>query len=185
MTAVNRRRRKKLSARLVWAASSGDLPGVTALLRAGAPAETADAEGTTPLYAAAVQGNGEVAEALLAAGAHPDTESGRGQEGTPLCAAACRGNTGTVRTLLAHGADPLLREDGGTGLSPLDWALRESHAETIALLLAAPRPEEGGRRLTAEEPVARHRQPPRADRATVRAEADRFAGGEDRVGDGR
>ncbi|MDG9702103.1 ankyrin repeat domain-containing protein [Streptomyces sp. DH37] len=134
---MNTRRRKKLSARLVAAAGAGDLARVAAVLRAGAPAETADADGTTPLYAAAVAGNAEAAEALLAAGARPDTESGRGHEGTALCAAACWGHEDAVRVLLAHGADPLLREDGGAGLSPLDWAVRESHTGTAALLRAA------------------------------------------------
>lgn len=119
---MNRRRRKKLSRRLVLAAMIGDTARVAALLRAGAPAETTDAEGTTPLYAASVHGAAEAVGRLLAAGASPDTESGHGAEGTPLCGAACWGHTEAVRELLAHGADPDLREDHGTGRSPLDWA---------------------------------------------------------------
>ncbi|PJM94745.1 ankyrin repeat domain-containing protein [Streptomyces sp. CB01373] len=134
---MNRRRRKKLSRHLVDAAMMGHTARAEALLRLGADPERADREGTTPLYAASVQGDAETVRLILAAGACPDTESGRGSEGTPLCAAACWGHTETVRELLAHGADPNLREDHGTGRTPLEWAVADSHAETVALLVAA------------------------------------------------
>ncbi|MEU4092198.1 ankyrin repeat domain-containing protein [Streptomyces sp. NPDC026673] len=134
---MNRRRRKKLSRELVNAARRGDLRTAGELLRRGASPEHADPDGTTPLYAAAVDGAPAVAALLLAAGARPDTESGHGDEGTPLCAAACWGDTETVRQLLAHGADPGLREDHGAGLTPLEWAERGPHPETAELLRAA------------------------------------------------
>lgn len=134
---MNRRRWKKLSSRLVLAAGTGDHVGVRVLLRSKLHPDTADAEGTTPLYAASVHGATTAVRRLLAAGASPDLESGHGTQGTPLCAAACWGHTETVRELLAHGADPDLREDQGTGWSPLDWAENGSHTETAALLRAA------------------------------------------------
>ncbi|PZH08217.1 serine/threonine protein kinase [Streptomyces sp. NTH33] len=134
---MNRRQLKKLSRHLVEAAHLGDTARAEELLRAGADPDRADREGTTPLYAASVQGEAEMARLLLAAGTCPDTESGGESEGTPLCAAACWGHTETVRELLAHGADPNLREDHGTGHSPLEWAVRESCPETVALLVAA------------------------------------------------
>jgi hypothetical protein len=134
---VNRRRRKKLSRRLVDAVLIDDLTQVRALLRAGAPVETADSEGTTPLYQAAVNGNAAIVRVLLTAGASPDTESGTGSQGTPLCGAACWGHTEAVRALLEHGADPNLREDHGTGRPPLDWAAKGPHPETAELLVAA------------------------------------------------
>ncbi|MFD7435411.1 ankyrin repeat domain-containing protein [Streptomyces sp. NPDC059861] len=135
---MNRRRQKKLTARLVTAAMCGEHTDVEALLHAGADPNTADFEGTTPLYAASVHGATDVVRTLLEAGAAPDAESaGVGAEGTPLCAAACWGHTGTVRELLAHGADAGLREDGGTGLTPLEWALRGPHPETAEALRAA------------------------------------------------
>ncbi|UUU29994.1 ankyrin repeat domain-containing protein [Streptomyces sp. CA-210063] len=141
---MNRRRWKKLSARLTLAASGGDHRVVGQLLRSKLHPDTADAEGTTPLYAASVHGSTAAVRRLLAGGASPDLESGHGTEGTPLCAAACWGHTETVRALLAHGADPDLREDHGTGWSPLDWAEHGSHTETAALLRAAgARPREG------------------------------------------
>ncbi|MFG3104027.1 ankyrin repeat domain-containing protein [Streptomyces sp. NPDC048182] len=134
---MNRRRRKKLSARLVEAALVDDLLRVRRLLRSGAPAETADAAGTTPLYQASVNGSAGIVRELLAAGAAPDTESGTGSEGTPLCAAACWGHTEAVRALLEHGADPNLREDHGTGWAPLEWAAKGPYPSTEALLVAA------------------------------------------------
>ncbi|MFI5873715.1 ankyrin repeat domain-containing protein [Streptomyces sp. NPDC051445] len=135
---MNRRRQKKLTKRLMAAAMSGEGPRVALLLRAGADPAAADADGTTPLYAASVQGNADTARRLLAAGAPPDAESaGPGAEGTPLCAAACWGHTETVRALLAHGAHPGLREDRGQGRTPLEWATAGPYPETAAVLRAA------------------------------------------------
>ncbi|KOG65796.1 serine/threonine protein kinase [Streptomyces griseoflavus] len=136
---MNRRRQKKLANRLVAAVMFGETREVAALLRAGAQPGTANADGTTPLYAASVHGDAAAVRLLLAAGAAPDAESGHGSEGTPLCAAAAWGHLDAVRELLAHGADPNLREDGGTGYAPLDWATKEfqPHPETADLLVAA------------------------------------------------
>ncbi|MEU1873478.1 MULTISPECIES: ankyrin repeat domain-containing protein [unclassified Streptomyces] len=134
---MNRRKHKKLSRRLVDAALVGDLSGVRSALCTGAPAETADPAGSTPLYVASVSGAADIVRVLLAAGARPDTESGIGSEGTPLCGAACWGHTEAVRALLEHGADPNLREDHGTGWAPLDWASKGPYPETVDLLVAA------------------------------------------------
>ncbi|MCX4787121.1 ankyrin repeat domain-containing protein [Streptomyces sp. NBC_01221] len=134
---MNRRQQKKLSKRLVEAATFGDTTQINALLRTGACPEAGNTEGTTPLYAASVNGAADNVLCLLAAGALPNTESGRGTEGTPLCAAACWGHTETVRALLTHGADPNLHEDHGMGRSPLQWAMTGPYPETIAVLLAA------------------------------------------------
>ncbi|WP_091625037.1 ankyrin repeat domain-containing protein [Micromonospora peucetia] len=138
---MNRRKRKKLTKRLMAAILHGalhkDAVAVSALLRVGADPNAADQEGTTPLYQASVHGAVDLVRLLLAAGAAPNTESGHGQEGTPLCAAAVGGYPDVVRELLAHGADPNLREDQGTGHSPLDWALENDHSQTADLLLAA------------------------------------------------
>ncbi|MGW3296896.1 ankyrin repeat domain-containing protein [Streptomyces xiamenensis] len=131
---MNHRRAKKLSAALVSAARFGTAADAARLLRRGASPSRANAEGTTPLYAASVQDEAETAALLLAAGADPDAQSGHGDEGTPLCAAACWGHTDTVRVLLAAGADPQLREDGGSGHSPLAWAEAGGHGETARLL---------------------------------------------------
>jgi ankyrin repeat protein len=133
---MNKRQRKKLTKRLLEAVLRGDAAAASAFLRGGADPNAADREGTTPLYQASVHGAVDLVRLLLAAGAAPDVESGRGQEGTPLCAAAAWGHTDVVRELLAYGADPNLREDRGTGYSPVDWALRGNHLATADLLVA-------------------------------------------------
>ncbi|MET8567626.1 ankyrin repeat domain-containing protein [Streptomyces sp. NPDC004783] len=135
---MKERQQKKLSHRLFEAILSGDAGSAKALLSDGASPERRNADGTTPLYLASVQGETEVVRSLMEAGASPDTESrGAGSEGTPLCAAACWGHTATVRELLAHGADPHLREDHGAGWSPLDWADHGPHPDTAEVLRAA------------------------------------------------
>ncbi|WP_405117053.1 ankyrin repeat domain-containing protein [Micromonospora sp. NBC_01405] len=83
-----------------------DATAVGALLRAGADPNAADNDGITPLYQASVAGAAELVRLLLTAGAAPDTESGRGQEGTPLCAAAAWGGTAPRRVAAAGGQQP-------------------------------------------------------------------------------
>ncbi|WP_432135806.1 MULTISPECIES: ankyrin repeat domain-containing protein [unclassified Streptomyces] len=135
---MKRRRQKKLTRRLVAAATFDDPGALDALLRSGADPAAPDTDGRTPLYAASVCGHADAVRRLLEAGAPPDAESGGlGSEGTPLCAAACWGHTETVRALLDHGADPALREDGGTGRTPLEWARTGPYQDTVEVLLAA------------------------------------------------
>ncbi|TDC60379.1 ankyrin repeat domain-containing protein [Micromonospora sp. KC207] len=131
------RQRKKLTARLMASLLLDDLPAILALLRVGADPNGADRDGTTPLYFAALHNKRVAVRILIDAGADPNVESGRGDEGTPLTGAAAWGHADVVRQLLTHGADPNLREDHGTGLSPLEWAARGGHIETEALLRAA------------------------------------------------
>ncbi|WP_030786199.1 ankyrin repeat domain-containing protein [Streptomyces sp. NRRL S-920] len=112
---MNRRRQKKLTERLVFAALTGDTAAVATILRTGVDPRLPNAEGTLPLYAASVHGEAGAVRLLLRAGAEPDAESG-------------------------HGCDPNLREDHGTGYSPLRWARNGPHPETEAALLAAGAP---------------------------------------------
>src|SRR5947207_7710847 len=66
---------------------------------------------TTPLYLAAVQGEAEIVQLLIEAGADPNEISrGDNSEGAPLCAATSHGLSDTVRVLLDAGADPDLRD---------------------------------------------------------------------------
>jgi ankyrin repeat protein len=135
-TKLGARRRKKLGKRLAAAVLRDNIPQVVALLAAGTDPGAATPDGSTPLYRASVQGLAPVVRLLLAAGAAPDAESGRGDEGTPLAGAAAWGHTDVVRVLLAYGADPDRREDSGTGATPLDWAVHGGHRETAELLRA-------------------------------------------------
>ncbi|MFD1657393.1 ankyrin repeat domain-containing protein [Streptomyces caeni] len=115
------------------AVREGDELAVLRLLRAGVSPESADEEGRTVLYEAAVNGAPGIAGLLLAAGADPDRLS----EGAdaPLCGAACGGRTEVVRVLLAAGATPDLAEEGG--FRALTWAVRWGHAGVVRALLAA------------------------------------------------
>ncbi|MFD9379416.1 ankyrin repeat domain-containing protein [Streptomyces sp. NPDC059999] len=134
---MNRRTSKRLSRQLVEAAGHGSTARVEALIGAGADPDGRDADGTTALYVASVQGNPDSVRALLDHGADPNAHSDGPTDGTPLCAAACWGHVETVRALLAGGADPGLREDDGEGLSPLEWAVREEQEDVARLLREA------------------------------------------------
>ncbi|MEV4330566.1 ankyrin repeat domain-containing protein [Streptomyces sp. NPDC049597] len=106
---------------------------VVRLLRAGAPAETVDEDGQTPLYLAAVEGDAGIVRLLLAAGADPDRASGPESDDLPLCGAAVGGHTEVVRALLAAGATPDRREL--LGFTALIWAVAQGHAGTAEALL--------------------------------------------------
>src|SRR5436309_768088 len=88
---------------LHWAASRDDLPMTLLLLnsRADVNARTR-INGVTPLFMAARNGNPEVIEALLKAGADIQSRSTVGT--TPLMMAAASGSTDAVRILLNAGA---------------------------------------------------------------------------------
>jgi len=72
------------------------------------------------MHIAATQGDVEIMESLLAAGAPVDSQARIGV--TPLHYAANSGRTDAVRFLLAHGADP--RKNDQENRTPLDWARR-------------------------------------------------------------
>ncbi|MFF5896501.1 ankyrin repeat domain-containing protein [Streptomyces argenteolus] len=106
---------------------------VIAALRAGASAESADAEGTTALYLASVQDLPGAVRLLLAAGADPNRASGPDQGDLPLCGAACGGHVEVAEALLAAGAEPDLRED--LDFTALRWAAGLGHATVVETLL--------------------------------------------------
>ncbi|MFD9424852.1 MULTISPECIES: ankyrin repeat domain-containing protein [unclassified Streptomyces] len=107
---------------------------VVRALRAGAAAESCDADGTTALYLASVEDRPGAVRLLLAAGADPDRPSGPEAGDLPLCGAACGGHTEVVGALLSAGARPDLPEQ--FGFTALRWAVGLGHAPTAELLLA-------------------------------------------------
>ncbi|GAA3781300.1 ankyrin repeat domain-containing protein [Streptomyces chiangmaiensis] len=111
----------------------GDQDAVVRLLRTGVSPDSADAEGQTALYLAAVSDAPGVVRLLLAAGADPDRLSSDAD--APLCGAACGGHTEVVRALLAAGATPDLEEE--YGFRALTWAVQLGHAEVVHVLLGA------------------------------------------------
>ena len=115
------------------AAERGDLEAVRALLRDGADANGAQADGTTALHWAAINDDVQIVEVLLYAGAtvKPITRLGGY---TPLHLASRSGHGDVVRALLEGGADA--NDFTNTGVSPLHFAAQANSAESIRALVA-------------------------------------------------
>ncbi|WP_311922135.1 ankyrin repeat domain-containing protein [Microbispora sp. H10836] len=119
--------------RLLEAIAGGDVARVAAMLHPDTAVNPA--QGTTPLYRAAVAGHHDIVRLLLEYGADPDRPSGGHEEGLPLCAAACWDHAETVQALLDGGADPDAAEEGGW--TALLWASANGNLESADILLDA------------------------------------------------
>ncbi len=119
--------------RLLEAIAGGDVARVAAMLHPDTAVNPA--QGTTPLYRAAVGGHHDIVRLLLEYGADPDQPSGGHEEGLPLCAAACWDHAETVQALLDGGADPDAAEEGGW--TALLWAAANGNLESADILLDA------------------------------------------------
>ncbi|MEV7803452.1 ankyrin repeat domain-containing protein [Microbispora sp. NPDC088329] len=119
--------------RLLEAIAGGDVARVATMLRPDTAVNPA--QGTTPLYRAAVGGHHDIVRLLLEYGADPDLPSGGHEEGLPLCAAACWNHAETVQALLDGGADPDAAEEGGW--TALLWAAANGNLESADILLDA------------------------------------------------
>jgi len=86
------------------------------------------------LLAAAREGEPELVEGLVKAGAPVEARDGRGF--TPLILATYHGHLSTSRVLLAHGADPCAVDRRGN--SALMGAAFKGHSEIVQLLLEHP-----------------------------------------------
>ena len=148
-TRAHRVPRVSAAQQLIRAVDASDLDGVQKALLAGADPNTRSEEyvKTPVLTAAARLGAAEIVQALLAAGAAPDPDSG--YEWTPLRAAATYGRAQVVRLLLAAGVG--LNPSSRRGAIIMDavastrhWPKPES-LKTVRLLLdagATVRPED-------------------------------------------
>lgn len=120
--------------RLLQAARTGDVAGVTRALSSGAPIDGGDPKrGETALMRAAAFGQRATVQALLSAGANPLAESAGKR--TALHAAAEGGDVDIIRDLLAKG----LPVDGGgyPGDTPLTVACAARQPAAIEALVAA------------------------------------------------
>jgi len=95
--------------------------------------KTGNRYGVTPLALACLNGNEQLVELLLAAGADANAPE-RGGE-TALMTASRTGKPGAVKVLLAHGADVNAHERRGQ--TALMWAAAEGNTEVVRLLIAA------------------------------------------------
>ena len=109
------------------------------LLAHGAPVDEPMDDGASPLLVACKQGNSEVAQPLLKAGADVTTTSQDGNVWSCLHYAAWYNHPALVDVLLAHGApvdEPTAPGTGG-GASPLFIACEKGHTEVARKLLNA------------------------------------------------
>jgi ankyrin repeat protein len=120
---------------LHWAAHAGDLDAVNRLIAAGAKVQAVNRYGIAPLWLAAEGGHGRVVEALLRAGADPDTPRGDSGE-TVVMSAARTGQAEVLQRLIAFGADVNAR-DKIRNQSALIWAAGEGHAAAVRVLAEA------------------------------------------------
>ena len=93
--------------------------GAGKALADGAEVESRDANGVTPLIAAAKSGSSEIVRLLLDSGANPHAADAEGI--TALMRASERGHLEIARQLLAKGADPNITD--ALGRTPVDAAL--------------------------------------------------------------
>ncbi len=124
------------------AAMSGDVAAVRTLLKGGADVNAAQGDGVTGLHWAARQGNEELANTLVTAGANVKATTRFGAI-TPLHLAAERGSAAIVSLLVKGGADVDART--GTGATPLMFAAASGDVAAIKALIA------GGADLEAKE----------------------------------
>lgn len=118
---------------LHWAAFHDDLGMAQMLLLAGANVKAATREGAiTPLFMACTNGSASMIEALLKAGADPNSTKSNGT--TALMIAASAGNANAVKVLLDHGADLKARESAH-GQTALMFAAALNRADAIKVLM--------------------------------------------------
>eukprot|EP00438_Fugacium_kawagutii_P033480 Skav230633 [mRNA] locus=scaffold1673:259549:261405:+ [translate_table: standard] len=119
---------------ICYAAFQGDIAAVRAFLYLDAAAvQRSDAFGYTALHQAAMSGQAEVVQVLLAAKA--SVEARNGYDITPLMIAAERNYIEVAKLLLAARASPHLANDKGE--TPLSRAKERNHSEMVRLLEAA------------------------------------------------
>ena len=120
-----------LAEELRTAVKAGDVAAAEALLIAGAPPGTRDAEGLAPLHHAAASGNLDLAALLLEYDAEISGGS-TGWEWRPLVYAAYNGHLEMVQLLVASGADVTR-----TGGQPVHYAGQRGHREICRILVDA------------------------------------------------
>ena len=117
---------------LLEALEGGDRVTALKLLDAGADAQARGLDGTTTVMWAAYNGDVELVQRLIAAGADVNAaEMTRGQ--TAVMWAIAQHHPDVARVLLENGADVSARTK--TGFTPLLFAAREGDIETARLLL--------------------------------------------------
>jgi ankyrin repeat protein len=118
--------------RVADAAMKNDQETVRSLIKQAVDVNGAQGDGMTALHWAALNGNVEIAQMLLYAGANVKATTRIGSY-TPLFMAAKTGNSKVVDALLTAGANA--NEKGTTGMNALMMAATSGDAECVRLLL--------------------------------------------------
>ena len=118
---------------IMYAAASGDLELLHALVKAGANVKLANQLGTSAITEAAIIGSAPIIDALLKAGADPNFRTPN--EETPLMAAARSGKVDAAKALLDARADINAKENWG-GQTALMWAAAQSQPDMVKFLAA-------------------------------------------------
>jgi ankyrin repeat protein len=129
--------------RVLEAARRGDERAVRGLLAAGAPAGTAEADGSTALHIAVHNGSAAITDMLIAAGADPKLATRYNV--TPLALAAANGDTVMIERLLRAGAGP--NDTSREGQTALMTAALTGKPEAVKLLVRS------GADVNSTEPV--------------------------------
>ncbi len=131
-------------ARVADAAMKGDKEAVRALLKGGGDVNAAQGDGMTALHWAALQGDADLAQMLVYAGANVKATTRLGGY-TPLILAAREGHADVIATLLAASADP--KAATTTGTTSLMLAAASGNARAVTMLI------ENGADVNAKESV--------------------------------
>lgn len=120
---------------MIEAAARGDIDRVADLLRQGADVNQALGDGMTALHLAAEEGDVELAQLMIRAGAELSSGTRIGAY-TPLHLASRNGNAGVVKALLAAGAD-VNAATSNSGVLPVHLAAAAGNPEALEALLDA------------------------------------------------
>jgi ankyrin repeat protein len=127
------------------AAMVEDIERITQLLQQGEDANTAQGDGMTAIHWAAENGNGAIADLLIAAGANPHAITRMGGY-SALHLASRNGAAEVVSALLAAGSDVMAESTTGA-ITPLHFAAASGNVDVINRLV------EAGAEVNAEESV--------------------------------
>ena len=120
---------------IVDSARAGAAETLRALLRDGGDVDEAQADGRTALHFAADDGNLELVELLVRAGANVDVGTRIGAY-TPLHMASGNGHAEVMEALIAAGADPQAATTN-SGVLPLHLAAASDDPDAVRILLEA------------------------------------------------
>ncbi len=148
------------------AAMNGDKAAVRSLLKSAADVNAAQGDGMTALHWAAINGDAELAQMLVLAGANVRATTRLGAY-TPLFLASQQGHAGVITALLKAGSDIKLGNANGT--SPLMVAAAAGRVDAVKVLVEAGADVNAKDGVRAQTPVMYAAAANRADVITLLA----------------